>query len=97
MKWLGSSDFSMIRCVCCLGSFLSWIPRLFKRYCVQVQKSELIVGARMGGDSWELDELEVRSLPHENGLRLCCQAADCQTAKHTSVFCDILTLTLHAL
>lgn len=25
----------------------------------QVQKSELIVGARMGGDSWELDELEV--------------------------------------
>ena len=27
---------------------------------VQVQKSELIVGARMGGDPWELDELEVR-------------------------------------
>lgn len=26
---------------------------------VQVQKSELIVGARMGGDPWELDELEV--------------------------------------
>ena len=27
--------------------------------CLQVQKSELIVGARMGGDNWELDELEV--------------------------------------
>ena len=27
--------------------------------CSQVQKSELIVGVRMGADSWELDELEV--------------------------------------
>ena len=34
--------------------------RPYKLWRAQVQKSELIVGARMGDDTWELDELEVR-------------------------------------
>ena len=42
----------------------SWVKtraHLIHVHNIQVQKSELIVGARMGGDAWELDELEVRA------------------------------------